>query len=194
MGLIRHKESSRLLRKILSEPDATGFYLILRAHNRPTANHSARTALLAIDLGIDARAPRHVLWQLGFAGLFHDGGKLYVPNEILNKFGPLTEEERKIVEEHPLRGYEYVVSLGKPDVAKMVVGHHEPTENYPRAYRGDNGWGELVTLADLADSMLKARSYKKAYEPKEAMQAIRQKYTSHPEFLALLEYRLSSQE
>ncbi|NEE55599.1 HD domain-containing protein, partial [Streptomyces sp. SID8455] len=76
--------------------------------------------LIARELGMDPGR----LEALRFAGILHDVGKLGVPTRVLRKDGPLTPDERRVMELHPEYGHEIVRSIGFLDQARAAILHH----------------------------------------------------------------------
>ncbi|CAM5383597.1 hypothetical protein SMICM304S_05533 [Streptomyces microflavus] len=89
-----------------------------------TRGHSERvgraSVLIARELGMDPGR----LEALRFAGILHDVGKLGVPTRVLRKDGPLTPDERRVMELHPEYGHEIVRSIGFLDEARAAILHH----------------------------------------------------------------------
>ena len=109
------------------------------------------------------------------AAMLHDIGKIFIPQEILNKSGALTSEERKIVEFHSELGYELLKSMGnvKPEVLALVKYHHQTAngEGYPK---GDENYGselavQILRSADIYSALTEDRSYKKAMSSDNAL-------------------------
>src|SRR6185503_13526995 len=105
-----------------------------------TAGHSARVQRIALavaeELGISAQR----LDAVRFGGLFHDIGKIAVPDSVLTKPGSLTEEEFAIVKRHPADGAEIVSHFGRLWEAVPLIRHHHERwdgEGYPDRLAGD---------------------------------------------------------
>jgi two-component system response regulator RpfG len=114
------------------------------------------------------------------AAPLHDIGKIGVPDAILNKPGPLTEEEIRIMREHPRRGYEVLrdsssrfVQLG----AQIALRHHERWDGsgYPDGLAGEDIplAARIVAIADVLDALTTARPYKPAWPMAEALAYLR---------------------
>lgn len=105
------------------------------------------------------------LHQIGIASLLHDVGKLFIPEEILNKPTSLTTDERKIVETHTVKGSRYL--MGLEGIAKLAVlaamEHHLKYDGtgYPSIKGGwrPNIVSQMITIADVFDAMRSRRSY-----------------------------------
>ncbi len=112
------------------------------------------------------------------AALIHDIGKIAIPDEILHKPGPLTEEERKIVERHPMVGAELIKDLEIYGDGVDIVRHeHEywDGQGYPDGLAGGKIpiGARIVAVADMYNALTTDRPYRKAYTPAEAFEVIR---------------------
>jgi HD-GYP domain-containing protein (c-di-GMP phosphodiesterase class II) len=144
-----------------------------------TFNHSVNVCLLAIGIGRRLGLSKTELIDLGLAAFFHDLGKIEIPEEILNKPGLLTEEERRIMELHPHQGAEKLVHLREfrylPLCAIHVAMEHHIKEDfsgYPK-YRLKNEvnlYSRIVKACDFFDAITTKRVYrKKVYTRAEAL-------------------------
>ena len=87
------RQQRDLLERLLIHPPIASVLHRLQMYDRTTWEHSLRTARLTIVLGILYGLRGEDLWQLGCGGVLHDIGKLWVPREILNSTGLLTDRE-----------------------------------------------------------------------------------------------------
>lgn len=135
--------------------------------DRYTRGHSERvgraSVLIARELGMDGRR----LEVLRFAGILHDVGKLGVPTRVLRKDGPLTDEERRVIELHPEYGHEIVRGIGFLGEARAAILHHHERidgSGYPYGLSGDAipEFARVVAVADAFDAMTSTRSYRRA--------------------------------
>ncbi|MGW1215802.1 HD-GYP domain-containing protein [Streptomyces sp. NPDC002499] len=132
-----------------------------------TRGHSERVGqasmMIARELGMDdARVE-----VLRFAGILHDVGKLGVPTRLLRKDGPLTPEERRVIELHPEYGHEMVRGIGFLGEARAAVLHHHERldgSGYPYGLMGGQipEPARVVAVADAFDAMTSTRSYRRA--------------------------------
>jgi HD-GYP domain-containing protein (c-di-GMP phosphodiesterase class II) len=109
-----------------------------------------------------------------FAGMLHDVGKLGVPTTVLQKDGPLTEEEYAAIQLHPMRGLEIVRQIGFLNEALTgIMHHHERMDGrgYPMGFAGPEipEFARIIAVADAFDSMTSTRSYRKARRIGEAI-------------------------
>jgi putative nucleotidyltransferase with HDIG domain len=138
-----------------------------------------RACALAQAVGFDDGT---LLW-FRMGALLHDVGKIVVPPEILNKPGPLTPEERAVMERHPDAGVELIADLEFPwDVRPMVRHHHEAWDGsgYPAHLAGENIplSARILCVADVYDALATDRPYRKAFPHERTMQ-IMQADTGH---------------
>jgi putative nucleotidyltransferase with HDIG domain len=130
--------------------------------------HSRGVVVLALavgrQLGLDARAQR----DLEFGALLHDIGKLRTPDEILNKPGPLTEDEWAIIRRHPIDGQAMLDRIGGAlsHVGRIVRAHHERWDGggYPDGLRGEQIplAARIIAVSDAFSAMTTDRPYRRA--------------------------------
>lgn len=132
-----------------------------------TRGHSERvgqaSVLIARELGMDDDRVE----VLRFAGILHDVGKLGVPTRLLRKEGPLTPEERRIIELHPEYGHEMVRGISFLGAARAAILHHHERldgSGYPYGLVGTQipECARVVAVADAFDAMTSTRSYRRA--------------------------------
>jgi len=130
-----------------------------------TYGHSDRVALLGQTIAKLAGSlnPKEVY----HSGLIHDVGKLSIPDFILLKQGPLTEDEFIIMKSHPIEGMKICRSLGISDhLIAGVLHHHERWDGkgYPEGLQGEKIplIGRILCIADSLDAMASNRAYRKA--------------------------------
>lgn len=143
-----------------------------------TAGHSQRVQEIALsvarELGIEGRE----LDAIGHAGLFHDIGKLGVPDAILTKPAKLTEQEYELMKHHPADGAKIVAKFGRlRDAVPLIHHHHErwDGQGYPHGLAADSIplGAAIVGLADAWDAMTTDRPYHRALDPGEAEAELR---------------------
>ncbi len=160
---LRLAESNRLLEESALEAVET-LNATVDAKDPYTAGHSQRVQRIAVALGEELGLERDQLEVLRFAGLFHDIGKIGVPDAILTKPDRLTELEFEIVKRHPEDGARIVGRLNRLHAAVPAVLHHHERwdgRGYPHGLRGDGIPLEaaIVGLADAVDAMTTDRPY-----------------------------------
>jgi HD-GYP domain-containing protein (c-di-GMP phosphodiesterase class II) len=133
-----------------------------------------RVAQGAFDLGTSLRLPPEDLRVLAQGGIIHDVGKMQVPDEILNKPGPLSKEERKAIEYHAIAGYELCARLGfmAPELA-VIRSHHERLDGkgYPDGLTLEQIplLVRILSVSDVYDALTSARAYRPAWPEAEAL-------------------------
>jgi HD superfamily phosphohydrolase YqeK len=115
---------------------------------------------------------------ISYAGMLHDVGKLGVPTKVLQKTGPLTEEEYAAIQLHPMRGLEIVREIGFLDEALTGIMHHHERidgKGYPMGLAADEipEFARVIAVADAFDSMTSNRSYRQARGIAEAVTELR---------------------
>lgn len=144
--------------------------------------HSQRVARHAFMIAKFMKLPRRERAKIKLAGALHDVGKLYVPQEILNKPDRLTDTEFETVKKHASIGSEIVARLGDDELTAMVRHHHERIDGtgYPDQRRGtDIPLGaRILSVADTFDALTSRRAYRPAQKHKLAI-GILQKESGH---------------
>jgi hypothetical protein len=113
-----------------------------------------------------------------FAGMLHDVGKLGVPTQVLQKTGPLTEDEFATIQLHPMRGLEIVREIGfLYEALNGIMHHHERIDGrgYPMGLAGHEipEFARVIAVADAFDSMTSTRSYREAKSIDQAIVELR---------------------
>lgn len=142
--------------------------LATEARDRYTAGHNFRVAMSALLLGEAMDLPPEQLRALAQGGMVHDVGKVEVPDHILNKPGPLTPDERAVIERHPVTGYELCRQLGFMSAELGIIrSHHERWDGtgYPDRLAGEQIplLARVLAVTDVYDALTSTRSYRKAW-------------------------------
>jgi hypothetical protein len=132
-----------------------------------THMHSQRVAKLSVALAKELQLSHEQIANIELSSLVHDIGKIGIPNEILNKPGKLTVEERNQMEAHPVIGYEMLRHYKQFRKGLGIVRwHHERWDGvgYPDAVPGPQVPIEarIVSVADAFEAMTADRPYRKA--------------------------------
>jgi putative two-component system response regulator len=142
-----------------------------------TAGHSGRVAeyadRIAVKMGLDAAARN----DMRRGALFHDLGKIVIPDAVLRKPGPLTPEERAIIEEHPVVGHELLLPMKTMRRTLPVVYHHHERldgSGYPEGISGASlpMTVRIVTIADIFDALTTDRAYRGALRVETAFEIL----------------------
>jgi putative nucleotidyltransferase with HDIG domain len=139
----------------------------LDARDRYTESHSIRVADLAGRIGERLELGDREVESIRTAGSLHDLGKIGVRDDILNKPGPLTEEEWEIMRRHPDIGADMIAQHSAlAEVAPLVRHHHERWDGsgYPAGLKGDviPFGARILSVADSFDTITGARLYRKS--------------------------------
>ena len=142
----------------------------LRHYDDATYTHCINVALASNILAQWLRWDEHEIEIATLSGLFHDIGKLAIPDEIIRKPGPLDAEELKIMRTHPQKGYEVLKDLDiSTHVKNAALMHHERCDGsgYPLAITAPqiDRYAKLVSIIDVYDAMTSARYYREALCP-----------------------------
>ena len=146
----------------------------IEAKDRYTLGHCARVADYACRIAERAGLTERDLVWFRMGAFLHDVGKTEVPEEILNKPGRLTDEERAIMERHTVIGDEMLAPVEFPwDIRPMVRSHHERWDGsgYPDGLAGEEipRSARIMRIADVFDALTTARSYRRPLTPEEAL-------------------------
>ncbi|MBI5165392.1 MAG: HD domain-containing protein [Magnetospirillum sp.] len=152
---------------------AAMFARIIDAKSPYTAHHSQGVARLVRRLGTRFGLDGETLDQLEIAALLHDLGTLRVPDDVLEKRGPLTAAERRVVARHAFDTWEVLRRIfGERPVAQWAAFHHEAVSGrgYP-FHRDGEGLpleARIIAVADVFQALTEARPYRPALVPDEA--------------------------
>lgn len=140
--------------------------------------HCNDVAKYARKIGEKLGLPKDDLEVLELAGKLHDIGKIGIPQEILKKPGPLTEEEWKIIKEHPRLGYLILNQLPKMEkLLQAVLYHHERYDGkgYPQSLEGKEIplIARILAIADAYSAMKTDRPYRKSLSKREIINEIK---------------------
>ena len=167
----RDIEAERFLAVVLDLAEAVDVRFSGSARHSETVGRYAE--LMARELGL----PEQRVGRVRLAGLLHDVGKVGVPDAILRKAGPLTDEERAIIGCHPELGAQILEHPSLRDVQAWVGAHHERPDGagYPRGLSGDALPLEarIVAVADAYEAMTSDRSYRDAIGHERARDELR---------------------
>lgn len=131
-----------------------------------TKGHSARVATYSVALAQKLKLPKEDIEAIKYIGLMHDIGKIAIPDSILNKPGKLTEDERKTIETHPVKGAEMLKDFSAIDGMLDAVKHHHERydgKGYPDKLNGEDipYIARIICVTDSYDAMNSDRCYRK---------------------------------
>ena len=148
------------------------------ARDAYTAGHSRRVQQLSLAIGRELGLSQAELDLLGHAALFHDIGKLAIPDAILLKPSDLTTDEWSLMQRHADEGARIIDRLGfLQDAVPAIRHHHERFDGkgYPDGLAGEEIplGARIIHVADALDSMLTTRIYRAARPVEEAVAELR---------------------
>src|SRR5437899_8638093 len=150
------------------------FNQLLDLKDISTGVHSTRLAEWAIRVARKLNIPEEHMYQVEVAALLHDIGKIGVPDSILKKQGPLTAEERALINRHP----EYSWSIlrlfpGLEEASLYALHHHESIDGtgYPAGLKGNDipMVSRIICVIDAFDAMVSNRCYRQGLPHSEAI-------------------------
>jgi putative two-component system response regulator len=175
-ALLRHKRDM----DSLEDAETVIFALARAVEGRdPTlGDHVERVARYAVGLGQCLGLNKRELIALRHAGIVHDIGKIAIADAILLKQGPLTAEERLIVQQHPEFGYNLLKPLRTfADSLPAVRFHHERLNGsgYPLGLRGPDVplLAQILAISDVYDALSAQRHYRSALSTEQACEILR---------------------
>ncbi len=160
------KEMMRKLERVVEGTIQT-IAVTVEMRDRQAAGHQQRVARLGRAIAIEMAFSYERIQMIRVAGLLHDLGKIFVPVEILNKPGDLTEDERGVIRSHPKAAYDVLKNVEFPwPIADIVLQHHERMNGsgYPSGLKGEEILLEarVLGVADVVEAMSSPRSYRQA--------------------------------
>jgi len=149
----------------------------LEARDPYTWGHSERVSCFAVAIAREMGLTEHEVEQLRIAGLLHDIGKVRVSDLILNKPGPLTDEEWVSMKEHPAVGAHIIEGMASlREIAPIIRHHHEYYDGsgYPEGLAGRDIplLARILTVADGFEAMTSDRAYRKGRTVAKALEIL----------------------
>lgn len=146
----------------------------LKTHDDYSYLHSVAVSALMLALARQLKLDERLVRIAGVGGLMHDLGKAFMPLEILNKPGRLTDEEFAIMKEHSDAGARALQDGGcEPDVVDIALHHHERMDGrgYPHGLKDDeiSLLARMGAVCDVYDAVTSVRPYKRPWDPAMAM-------------------------
>ena len=136
------------------------------------------TAIISLKVGMGLQYAREDLLRLGLAAILHDTGMCLIPDDVLNKQGPLSSEGRNLIKGNPEQGAQAIRRLSENAawIADIVLQAHERFggQGYPRGLQGAeiHEYAQIIGLADTFEALLHARPHRKRFLPPEAVREL----------------------
>jgi putative nucleotidyltransferase with HDIG domain len=146
--------------------------------------HNRRVAELASQLAGEVGLSEEQLVHVRRGALLHDIGVMRIPDQIINKPGPLTDEEWKIVRQHPTQAFELLSTIPflRPAL-DIPYSHHEKWDGsgYPRKLKGEQVplVARIFAVVDTWDALMSKRSYRPAWEKERCLEYIKGEAGKH---------------
>lgn len=155
-----------------------GWARALEMRSQEVQEHSLRVTEIAVRLGESMGLQREELNHLRRGSLLHDIGKMCIPDSILLKEGPLDDDERAMIEQHPNIGFDL---LGPIEFLRPALDvphyHHEKWDGsgYPQGLKGEEIplAARIFSVVDVWDALTSNRTYRLAVTPEQAQAYIR---------------------
>jgi len=179
----QYAEDEEVIREVsiklnsLLEDTIKAIQSVVQKKDPSTARHQARVWKLACAIGREMGLGKTRVAIIGLAALVHDFGKVFIPADILNKPGKLTEAEFSAVKNHAEAVFQILstIDLFCP-IADIVHQHHERINGsgYPLGLKGDDILLEarIIAVADVVEAMLSDRPHRRALGAEAAMKEI----------------------
>lgn len=165
--------------QIMNNKDALTILTDVFLHDSYIFSHSLNVTIYTLRLALEMNFTEKQIMEIGLGALLHDVGKMFVPWEILNKPGKLTDEEFAIIKKHTTDGYVLLKDL--PNISLLVahcaLSHHERLDGsgYPRGLKGDeiHQYAQIIGICDVFDAVTTNRVYRKrAMLPHEGLELL----------------------
>ena len=149
-----------------------GWVLALDLRDRETEGHTQRVTEMAVQLARKLGCTDEEVLHIRRGALLHDMGKMGIPDEILQKPGPLTREEWSIMRKHPLYAYQMLSPIHYLNQSLIIpYCHHERWDGsgYPQGLKGEEIplFARLFAVVDVWDALSSDRPYRKRLPPQE---------------------------
>ncbi len=153
------------------------FNQLLDLKDLNTGVHSTRLAEWALRVARKLGIPEDHMYQVEVAALLHDIGKIGVPDAILKKNGPLTPEERAVINKHPEYSWSILRLFSGLEAASLYALHHHESfdgSGYPSKLKGSDipTVSRIVSVIDSYDAMTSNRCYRKGLPHEEAVRRL----------------------
>ena len=161
-----------------------GWSKALDLRDKETEGHSQRVTEITVDIARNLGIADHELVNIRRGALLHDIGKMGIPDNILLKAGSLTEDEREIMNKHPIYAYEllYPIAFLRPAL-DIPYCHHEKWDGtgYPRGLKGEQIplAARIFAVADVWDALSSERPYRPAWPDKKGLAYIQEQAGKH---------------
>ena len=174
-------ENAQLVKALQDSYESTleGWAAALDLRDKETEGHSQRVTVLTVRLAEQMGLSKEFLIHVRQGALLHDIGKMAVPDDILHKKGPLTDQEKAVMRLHPVNAYNMLYPIAYLRSALDIpFCHHEKWDGtgYPRGLKGEEIplAARIFTVIDVWDALRSDRPYRKAWSAQETLAYIQE--------------------
>lgn len=198
-----YKKAQDAIQELTHAYDATleGWSRVLDMRDHATDEHTKRVAELTVTLAKRMGIREPELGHIRRGALLHDIGKMALPDAILQKREPLTEEELALMHSHPEKAYQILSQIDYLAPAMDIpYCHHERWDGsgYPRQLKGEEIplAARLFAVVDVFDALTSDRPYRKAWSREKALEYIREQSGKHfsPEAVKVFSDMITARE
>lgn len=184
IGMLDELQRSNIDLRVAYDATIEGWSKALDLRDNETENHTLRVVDMSLQLAERMGIKNEDLIHIKRGALLHDIGKMGVPDHILHKPGPLTDEEWVIMKRHPQFAYEMLSQISYLHRALDIPGcHHEKWDGtgYPRGLKGEQIplAARLFAVVDVWDALRSDRPYRKAWPDDKVMDYIKEQSGKH---------------
>jgi putative nucleotidyltransferase with HDIG domain len=156
------------------------FAYLVDAKSPYTADHSLDVAALSKYIASKMGLSYELTKKIEIAGLLHDLGKLRVPDELLDKEGPLSDAEFDVVKVHAYETQQILSQVnGLEDIAEWAAQHHEKLNGKGYPFKNNSGTlslpARIIAVADIFQALAQKRPYRKNMKPLQILGIIEEK-------------------
>ena len=182
--LFNHLERSNADLSMAYDSTLTGWASALELHDNETEGHTRRVAFTTTQLAVKMGVRDEEIMYMRWGSLLHDIGKMGIPDSILLKPGPLTDEEWVIMRTHPVLAYQMLSPIDYlSNTLEIPYNHHEKWDGsgYPRALKGEQIplSARIFAIIDVWDALTSDRPYRAAWSPEKTMEYIQEQVGTH---------------
>lgn len=157
----------------------TSLALTIEARDPYTGGHCVRLAACAMAFGERLGLGEEELKALRLGGFLHDLGKIAVPDGVLLKAGPLSPDERRLIETHPAAGDRLVLPMRTLGMVRPIIRHHHERwdgQGYPDRLGGEDVplLARLMAIVDVYDALCTQRPYKSPFGEEDALKSLKE--------------------
>jgi PAS domain S-box-containing protein len=155
-----------------------GWIIALDLRDKETEGHTKRVTEMVVMLAREVQCTEEEIVQIRRGALLHDMGKMGIPDEILQKPGPLSTAEWEVMRRHPQYAYQMLSPISYLNQALIIPYYHHERWNgsgYPHGLKGEDIplFARLFAIVDVWDALSSDRPYRKRLPPKEVVKYLR---------------------